>query len=76
MGEATGGAIAWGAWFEKTVDYGACRLGCQVREVMLRPVKVPKPDEAKEEEEGEQEQKAMKGHQGPRCLKLEEWEAS
>jgi hypothetical protein len=68
-GEATGGAIVGAAWFEKTVDHRACRLGRQVRELMLRPIKGPKPDEAKEEEEREQEQKAMKGHQGPGCLK-------
>jgi len=50
VGETTGGTNTWGAWFEKTVDYETCRLRGHVREVMLRPVKVPKPDEAKEEE--------------------------
>jgi hypothetical protein len=41
---------------------------------MMRPIKVPKPCEAKDEEEREQEQEAMKGQKGPGCLKEKEWE--
>src|SRR3989442_4018801 len=41
--EATGWTIVRGAWFEKTLDHGVYRLCSQVREVMMRPVKVPKP---------------------------------
>jgi hypothetical protein len=48
--EATGWTIAWGAWFEKTIDHGVCPLRSQMREAKLRPCKVPKPCQAKEEE--------------------------
>jgi hypothetical protein len=42
-------AIQRGAWFEQRVDSGGCGLGCQVPQVMLSPVKVPKPCQAKDE---------------------------
>jgi hypothetical protein len=76
--KATGWTIAWGAWFEQTMDQGVCRLRSQVREIKMRPVKVPKPYEAKDEEEREQEQEGMKshklkGHNNPRCLKWGAW---
>jgi hypothetical protein len=76
--KATGWTIAWGAWSEQTMDQGVCCLRSQVREIKMRPVKVPKPCEAKDEEEREQEQEGMKshklkGHNNPRCLKWGAW---
>ena len=41
-GEATGGAIAWGAWLEKSVDCGVQRHCFRVRKPMTGPVKMTK----------------------------------
>ena len=56
-GEATGGAIAWGAWLEKSVDCGVQRHGFRVGRAMMEPIQVPKPCQGKQKEEHEQEQK-------------------
>jgi len=68
-GETTDGAIARGAWLEKTLDRGAHDPYFCVGRLKMGPIKVPKARQAEDEEEHEQEQEHLKGHNNPRCLK-------
>lgn len=73
-GEATDGAIAWGAWLEETLDSSMRRPSSWVGRVMVWQVTMPKLHQVEHEEEQEQEQ--IQGHRDPRCLKLGAWKAS
>src|SRR5438105_2138924 len=68
-GEATGGAIVWGAWLEKSVDCGVQRHCLRVRKPMTDPVQMTKLRQGEREEGQKQEHKHLKHQKDSRCLK-------
>src|SRR5260370_20812255 len=68
--EATGRAIAWGAWLEKTLYRGAFGCSCRMGRTMMGPAKWTKPQESEHEEEQRQEQENMKGHKDTLGLRV------
>src|SRR5437773_10685135 len=53
VGEATGGAIVWGAWLEQTLDRSALGGGCRPGRTLMGPVKGTKPCEREHEDKQE-----------------------
>jgi hypothetical protein len=68
-GEASGGAIARGAWLQEALERGVPRCCSQLDWEMMAPVKVTKPRQDEHEAEQEEEQEYVKGHQDPHRLK-------
>ena len=59
----------WGAWLEKSVDYGVQRHRFRVGKAMMGPVQMTTLCQEEHEEGQKQEHKYMKHHKDPRSLK-------
>jgi hypothetical protein len=74
-GEATSGAIKWGAWLEEAVEQSA--LGCcsRLSRTMMGPAKETQPCEREQEDTQEQKQEHVMRHKDPHSVKFEGWKA-